>query len=143
MPERAGGCLCGDIRYRLTAEPLISRICWCRDCQHLSANGTVNAIFPSASIEISGSPIEHVSAANSGNDVRRRFCPRCGSHLFADSTGRVGLTVVRVGTLDDPSSIHPVANIWTASAPAWACLDPRLPKAEKQPRAVQPPPGAA
>jgi hypothetical protein len=113
------------------------------DCQPIASNGTVNAIFPSDSIHITGLPGDYVSAGDSGNRVRRRFCPRCGSHLFADSSGRAGLTVVRVGTLDDPSSIRPSANIWRSSAPAWACLDPALPSAEKQPPPLPPPPKAA
>lgn len=138
MPERTGGCLCGAIRYRIAAEPVVARICWCRDCQRLSANGTVNAIFPTDSIEITGAPGEYTSAADSGNRVRRRFCTSCGSHLFADSTGRVGLTVVRVGTLDDPSSVHPEANIWAASAPSWACLDGGIPRVDRQPGPIRP-----
>ncbi|MEO8005580.1 MAG: GFA family protein [Betaproteobacteria bacterium] len=143
MPERAGGCLCKSVRYRLTADPVVSRICWCRDCQHISSNGTVNAIFPSASIEIAGNLSEYTSAGESGNYVSRRFCAQCGSHLFADSTGRAGFTVVRVGTLDDPSSIDPVANIWASSAPTWACLDTSLPSVDKQPQPLQSPPSAA
>ncbi|MBB6588040.1 GFA family protein [Ralstonia solanacearum] len=133
MTERTGGCLCGKVRYRLMAEPVAARICWCRDCQHISSNGTVNAIVPSSAIEISGSPAEHTTTADSGNQVLRRFCPQCGSHLFADSTGRPGLTVVRLGTLDDPSSIKPSANVWSASAPMWACLDADLDRFEHQP----------
>ena len=143
MQKHTGGCLCGSIRFRLTGEPVMSRICWCRDCQHISSNGTVNAIFPSASIEIEGSPSEYISVADSGNHVRRRFCPKCGSHLFADNTGRPALTVVRLGTLDDPSSINPTANIWAASAPTWACLNSELQKFDKQPQQLQPPPSAA
>jgi len=132
MNERSGSCLCGQVSYRLTAEPIIARICWCRNCQHIAANGTVNAIFPSSAIKITGSLSEYTSTADSGNQVRRRFCPKCGCHLFADSTGRPQLTVVRVGTLQDPSSIKPVANIWSASAPAWACLDANLERIETQ-----------
>ncbi len=142
MTERTGGCLCGQVRYRLTAEPLAARICWCKDCQHLASNGTVNAIFPTAAIEITGTTDEYTSAADSGNHVRRRFCPRCGSHLFADSTGRPNLTVVRVGTLDDPSSVKPTANIWSSSAPKWACLDTALERIERQPPPPKPTPGA-
>jgi len=133
MTERTGGCLCGQVRYRLTADPVISRICWCRDCQHIAGNGTANSIFPTETIEISGPVAEYCSAGDSGNTVRRRFCAACGCHLFADSTGRAGLTVVRVGTLDDPSSIKPVANIWSASAPTWAALDSKLDRIDRQP----------
>lgn len=133
MPVRSGSCLCGQVQYRLNAEPVMARICWCRDCQRIASNGTVNAVFPSASIEITGTLGEHVGTAESGNQVRRRFCPRCGSHLFADSTGRPNFTVVRAGTLSDPSSIKPVANIWSRSAPAWACLDASLERIERQP----------
>ena len=142
MREQTGGCLCGQVRYRLTAELVISRLCWCRDCQHIAGNGTANAIFPTPNIEISGTVAEYSSQGDSGNTVRRRFCPNCGCHLFADSTGRAGLTVVRVGTLDEPSSIRPVANIWSASAPKWACLDPTLDRIERQPLPPKPVSGA-
>lgn len=143
MSARTGGCLCGSVRYRLHADPVATRICWCRDCQHIAANGTVNALLPSAAIEVTGSVSEYLSAADSGNQVRRRFCPRCGCHLFADSSGRPNLTVVRVGTLDDPASVRPSANIWSASAPAWACLDTGLERIESQPTPLPPPRGAA
>lgn len=131
-----GGCLCGQIRFRLAAEPGPSRICWCRDCQRISSNGTVNAVFPSEAIEISGAPAAYQKAADSGNMVTRRFCPACGTQLFSDSTGRPGLTVVRLGTLDEPSAIRPTANIWSASAPAWACLDESLDRFEGAPPPV-------
>jgi len=139
MSERTGRCLCGQIRYRVTAEPVNARICWCRACQHIASNGTVNALFPAQAIEITGSPSEFVRAAESGNLVRRRFCPRCGCHLFADSPGYPGVIVVRVGTLDDASSIRPAANIWSSSAPNWACLDPSLQRIDKQPSPPKPP----
>jgi hypothetical protein len=139
MTERAGSCLCGQVRFHLTAEPVMSRLCWCRDCQRIAGNGTANAIFPSDALSVTGEVAAFTRAADSGNQVTRRFCPRCGCHLFADSTGRPGLTVVRLGVLDDPSSVQPVANIWSASAPHWACLDPALERVERQPVPPQAP----
>lgn len=138
MTLRTGACLCGEVRFTLTGEPVGARLCWCRDCQHLAGNGTANAMFPSSAIEVSGPVADYLRTADSGNQVRRRFCARCGSHLFADSSGRPGLTVVRLGTLDDPSSITPTANIWAASAPAWACLDPALERFDAQPAPPRP-----
>ena len=43
-----GGCRCGSVRYRIDAEPLFARHCWCRDCQYIGAgSGTVNVFFAS------------------------------------------------------------------------------------------------
>ncbi len=133
MTERTGRCLCGDVHYRISTEPITTRICWCRDCQRTAANGTVNIIVPTPAVEVTGQTSEFTVRADSGNDVHRRFCPRCGSHLFANSSARPQFTVVRVGTLDDPSSVTPVANIWADSAPAWACLDLALERVGHQP----------
>lgn len=133
MSELAGQCLCGAVTYRLSAPPVVTRICWCRDCQRIAANGTVNLVVPAAALHIAGSTSQYRSAADSGNQMTRRFCPRCGCHLFSNSSGRPGFTVVRAGTLDDPSSVTPAMNIWTTSAPAWACIDPSLELIERQP----------
>ncbi len=46
MTDRTGRCLCGKVQFKLSAEPQMARVCWCRDCQHLASNGTVNALVP-------------------------------------------------------------------------------------------------
>ena len=138
MTERSGNCLCGAVRYRISGEPVLTRVCWCRDCQHLAANGTVNLLVPTNALEISGALSTFTSTADSGNQISRRFCPRCGSHLFANSSARPQFTVVRAGTLSDPSSVRPTTNIWASSAPTWACLDSTLERVAQQP---SPPPG--
>ncbi|MBN8481234.1 MAG: GFA family protein [Xanthomonadales bacterium] len=139
MSTRDGGCLCGDVRYRVAGEPVVARICWCSDCQRIAGNGTANAIFAADAVSISGAVAEYVRTADSGNRIHHRFCARCGSHLFAHSSGRPGFLVVRLGTLDDPSSIRPRANIWTTRAPAWACMDGALEQFEGQPVFTPPP----
>jgi hypothetical protein len=131
MNARTGHCLCG-------AEPLATRVCWCRDCQHIASNGTVNMLVPAAALTVAGPLSQHTRKAASGNEVTRQFCSTCGTHLFAMSSGRPQFRVVRIGNLDDPSAVPPAANIWAASAPAWACLDAVLERVEQQPQAPQP-----
>jgi hypothetical protein len=138
MTERSGRCLCGAVSFKLASEPLATRVCWCRDCQHLSANGTVNLLVPAEALTISGTLSEYSKTADSGNMITRQFCPRCGTHLFAKSSGRPQVRVVRAGNLDEPSSIQPSMNIWAASAPGWACLDPTLDRVEQQPLPPRP-----
>ena len=134
MTERNGGCLCGAVSFKFAAEPLATRICWCRDCQYLSANGTANIIVPFDALTVVGVLSEHTKTANSGNDLTRQFCPTCGTHLFAKSSARPHLMVVRIGSLSAPSSAKPSSNIWATSAPDWACLDPALERVEHQPQ---------
>jgi hypothetical protein len=139
MTESTGSCLCGAVTFKLATEPLATRICWCRDCQHLAANGTVNIIVAADALLISGALAEHTKTADSGNQVTRQFCPNCGTHLFAKSSARPQFRVLRVGNLDDPSSIQPNMNIWASSAPTWACLDPSIERIEQQPLPPKPP----
>jgi hypothetical protein len=130
----SGGCLCGSVRYTSTAAPITTRVCWCRLCQYIGAgSGTVNACFKTETFSIEGELQDYRSIADSGNVMHRRFCPKCGTHLFSEAEARPHLVFVRAGTLDDPEIARPVATIWTSEAPEWACFDERLPKAERQP----------
>jgi hypothetical protein len=138
MTERTGRCLCGAVSFRLTTEPIATRVCWCRDCQHLAANGTVNLMVAADGLTVSGTLSEHTKTADSGNEVTRQFCPNCGTHLFAKSSARPQFRVIRAGNLDEPSSVQPSVNIWAASAPSWACLDPALERVDHQPVPPQP-----
>ena len=128
MPKIAGGCLCGAVRYEIDAEPITTRLCWCRTCQYFTTgNAAVSVAFPSSKISISGETQDHESTADSGSRMHRRFCPRCGTHLFSEAEPRPHLIFVRAGSLDDPNIARPEATIWTAQAPQWACIDESLP----------------
>ena len=62
-----GGCRCGSVRYRIEAEPLFARHCWCRDCQYIGAgSGTVNVFFASDKVRIEGALTDYTSHADSG-----------------------------------------------------------------------------
>ena len=112
------------------------RACWCRVCQYFaSGNATINLAFPSESLTITGELKDYSTSADSGSHMHRRFCPKCGVHLFSEAEERPHLIIVRAGTLDDPEIAVPQGAIWTASAPRWAKIDPALPQFAGQPPA--------
>lgn len=130
----SGGCLCGGVRYEISAQPITTRVCWCQLCQKIGAgSATVNICFSSAAVRIEGEMRDYVSVADSGSVMHRRFCPTCGVHLFSGAESRPHLVFVRAGTFDDRSVVRPAATIWVSEAPAWACIDPTLPKFDRQP----------
>ncbi|WP_206020877.1 GFA family protein [Roseococcus sp. SYP-B2431] len=130
----AGGCLCGAVRFSFPEEPIARRACWCRDCQYLSAgNASVNVIFRKAGFACTGEVAGYDSTADSGNAMRRSFCPKCGTPLFSESSARTDVMVVRAGALDDPELGRPEGFIWTASAPRWGHVDSSLANCEGQP----------
>ena len=129
-----GGCMCGKVRYSIDAAPLAARVCWCRACQYVGAGtGTANAVFPRDALSFTGDLARYESRADSGSHMTRLFCPACGTPVFSQAAERPTMVVVRIGTLDDPSTIAPQMTIWTAMAPRWACFDPSLPSEAGQP----------
>jgi hypothetical protein len=133
----SGHCLCGHIRFTIDADPIGARMCWCHDCQRIaSGSATVNVLFPQDAVHFEGDVTAIEMVADSGNTVRRGFCPKCGSQLFSTTTEPAGMPIrIRAGVLDDPELIAPQAIIWADNAPKWAILDPALPQFPKGPPA--------
>lgn len=133
-----GGCLCGAVRYEISAQPIMARMCYCRVCQYLACgNAAVNAAFPSAAVTLTGTLKDYVSTADSGTEMHRRFCPECGVHVTTAAAIRPHILMIRAGTLDDPNIITPTAAIWVDSAPRWTCFDPAIEQIAKQPPPAQ------
>lgn len=127
------GCLCGAVRIAIDAEPMAARMCWCRLCQYLGGgSATVNVCFPADKVTTTGDVRWHGSIADSGNAMRRGFCPTCGTPLFTVAESRPHLTFIRAGALDDTDLLGPQAVIWTSTAPPWAHLDPTIPHHPEQ-----------
>src|SRR3954466_902686 len=138
-----GRCLCGAVRWESDEPPITTRVCWCRDCQYLGAgSGTVGACFRTATFKIAGKTSDFSSVADSGNRMHRRFCPACGTPLFSEAEARPHLIFVRAGTFDDREIARPAGEIWTKSAPSWACINGDLPRFEGQAPARTPTPAS-
>jgi hypothetical protein len=130
----SGGCMCKAVRYTISGPPVATRQCWCRTCQYFGAgSSTVNAVFRTPDVKLTGEVRYFTSIADSGNTLHRGFCPACGTPISSQSEARPHLLILRTGTLDDSALVRPAMEIWTGSAPKWACLDPGLPHVTGQP----------
>ena len=138
-----GGCLCGAIRYTISAPITALRACHCTNCQRASGSGgTVNAVVPSDSFKITRGATKRYddSATQSGRTLSRHFCAGCGSPIYSQRNPDPGFLVVRAGSLDDSSGLKIATNIWTASARPWDHIDPST---DCHPGNMPPPPPKA
>ena len=57
MPNIVGGCLCGAVRYESEAEPVLTAVCHCRDCQKQTSSAfSVLVVLPKDNLRTEGGP---------------------------------------------------------------------------------------
>src|SRR5690348_810556 len=80
---REGGCLCGAVRYRLTAVPIVTYTCHCTACQRITGSAFSAAmILPAEAVRFNDAETIGVARiAESGREVRRWVCAACLSWL--------------------------------------------------------------
>ena len=55
MPQIAGGCLCGKVRYSATGEPAFVGVCHCTDCQKFTGSAFAMVVgVPKPALTIEG-----------------------------------------------------------------------------------------
>jgi|SRR6478672_4828682 len=127
-----GRCGCGAVRYRLTDEPIFVNNCHCRLCQRQTGTGSaVNAFIEMDRLEhLSGELAEYGFETGSGATQIVVRCANCGTPLWSHYRLGRKAAAVRVGTLDDPSSVRPDAAVYVTARPAWAPLPDGVPRFE-------------
>ena len=121
-----GGCLCGAIRFTISAPVSGLRACHCTHCQKTSGTGSsVNAVIQRKDFALTqGTPKRYTDKADSGRLLQRFFCGDCGSPVYSQRDSMPERMVVRVGSIDDSSAMKITAHIWTKSARPWSHIDP-------------------
>lgn len=135
MPKIEGGCLCGSVRYTSDAEPLMTAICNCKNCQRQTGTAfSVIVAVPKGALKMQGTePAAFNDTGESGQGVRRRFCSKCGSPIFSEVEVTPTMDWVKAGTLDDTSWLEPQVNIWCDSAQSWVQMSEAIPRVPRNP----------
>jgi hypothetical protein len=118
-----GGCLCGAIRYRLNAAPLLVYACHCHDCQTRSGSAfALTVVVRTADLEIAGEPEVARMTSPSGRELNHSFCPECRVRVLVRAVAAPDYASLRAGTFDDASWAVPVAQLYVESAIPWAII---------------------
>ena len=121
--QREGGCACGQVRYRLTSEPLFVHCCHCLNCQRQTGSAfVINLLIEADRVELVAGDPQPVEVPRDDGSVQRIFrCPTCQVALFSQYT-RPDVRFVRAGTLDEPTSVVPDVHIFTKSKVGWVTI---------------------
>ncbi len=124
-----GGCLCGEVRYRINEPSIDTNYCHCRMCQKFSGAPVVAATaFPREAVVLTqGNPKyfevtrEHAAFYKSSLIAERGFCPNCGSSLFYRPLVQrwTNWVVVFTASLDNPEDFGPGWHLGVESQMPW------------------------
>ena len=123
-----GGCLCGNVRYKVTGKTLGSMLCHCSMCQRFSGAPMLEGTtFPADAFSLTrGEPKIYRSSAI----AERGFCADCGSPILyrginGDWTNWI---VVTTGSFDEPWKFPPTYHLGTESSLPWLNVVDDLPR---------------
>ena len=121
MTVRTASCRCGQLRARVTGEPVRISVCHCLNCKKRSGSAfAVQARWPAEQVAIEGRSGSFVKVADSGNRATFHFCPECGSDVHYDIDGKFdGLIAIPLGAFDEPYSLQPSFSVWEERKHDW------------------------
>ena len=122
-----GGCLCGAVRYTLSASPGEVVACHCTQCRRMSGHYEAAAPVPADAISVTGTPRWY----RSSDSAERGFCAKCGSSLFWRHDGSPQVWV-NAGSLDGPTGLRLAAHIFTAEKGDYYEIADSLPQYQNE-----------
>ena len=120
-----GSCLCGNIKYSASSEPLFMVNCHCQSCKKTSGSMFSALVgIPEPSLSIEGDTISsYQSLGDSGQPIRLHFCTNCGTLLFSKAEANPGVVFLRAGTIDRDFNFFPTANVYWRDYQDWLPTD--------------------
>lgn len=118
-----GGCMCGEVRYKVEGTPTYAANCHCRDCQRAIGAGVVTW-FGARPADLTVTKGD-LTFCETSPGVFRGFCGRCGSSLTFGGEGwdDIGITAA---SLDSPSAVTPESNVFLSHKQLWIIADVSL-----------------
>jgi hypothetical protein len=122
MASMAGGCLCGRVRFEVTASFQFVTHCHCTSCKHISGGtGTVNGRVRSDAVRVVAGE-DALRRYQPGEGSAKTFCRDCGSNLFGGGWPESERASVRLTALDRPLRRKVDRHIFVRSVAPWETL---------------------
>jgi hypothetical protein len=130
-----GRCLCGGVRFEITAPFRRANYCHCSRCRkHSGSNASAQGRVARDGFRLLAGEELLVVFRPADGGMAKVFCRVCGSALFGGRWPDGPEVSVRLGVLDDDPGIAPQYRSHVASAATWDSLcDDGLPRYDEGP----------
>jgi hypothetical protein len=127
--QLTGGCLCGGVRFEITAPLGPASYCHCSRCRRRTGTAaSVQARIDGSSLRILAGE-ELVKAYRPPTGFEKLFCAECGSSLFSRNPSNPSQMSVRLGAFDEDPGVRPSWRQFVAYAASWEPIpDDGLPR---------------
>jgi hypothetical protein len=101
-------------------------VCHCVECRRWHGGPTGYSAAPRDAVRLTGEErLRWIDSPESNSRARRGFCSECGSSLFWDAPDRETISIA-AGSVDEPTGLSTVAQIYTHSRGDYYELDTRI-----------------
>lgn len=123
-PYASGACQCGRVTYEVLSPPLATYVCYCTECQKLSAGvASTTMAVPRDALRIAQDSLKQFERAGHGGTRNvAHFCPGCGNRIYHENPDQPEVLRLKTGTLDNQEVVQPLMHVWTIRKPAWLPL---------------------
>jgi hypothetical protein len=129
-----GGCMCGAVRYRISAPPIATGLCHCNRCRPQSGSAFSTIIIINRStFELEGETMVFEDVGSSGLRVGRRSCARCGSPLTTEPDVTPDMMFVKAGGIDNNEWFRPMMELFVGRRRPWIAPVPGAQQFEGNP----------
>ena len=115
--EIHGGCMCGEVRYLLTCDPIYATMCHCSDCRR--SCGAQSVAWITVPVEYFSFIQSEPARFASSQDVERTFCLKCGTSLTYKAERRENEIDITTGSLDNPEAYPPTQDYYCRDRLSW------------------------
>lgn len=108
----SASCLCGRVKMRISAAPMVTMACHCRGCQKLTSGPySLSLMVPAAGLEVEGET--EIGGEHRESSVHH-FCAYCKNWLYTSNIAGGQFVNFRPTMLDDASWIVPYIESYTS-----------------------------
>ena len=124
----SGKCMCGRVKYEVTAKPRFMYECHCGKCRAASgASFVTNIIVDADRFKITAGK-EKLASYESSPGKLRHFCSVCGSPIYSQGEKTKQVVSIRCGTLQQDPGTRVAYHAFVASKAAWVAIHDDLPQ---------------